>query len=166
MNVRLELDASAVNAQLAQMQTKLSDIKSILRQAAGVMRADVLAQFKKGGDPTWKPDAPSTVKGKSYAGYVRLSRKGLEVQTLVQNGNFNPGNVLIRTGALLASWTKENDPHSETEITDASVSIGSNLKYAPYHQSDGPRKKLPRRAVRVTDDAKEKIAALISAAVN
>lgn len=165
IQVRVEADVRAVSVMFEAMRRNLSNLEPTLRQAAGVMREDVLKQFQQGGNPDWKPLAASTIARKKGHGYPRLTRGGIENPMLMQNGDFNSSNILIRTGSLLSSWTQEGDSFHVEEITGNSAEIGSSMPYAIYHQSDEPRKRLPKRAVRVTEDAQAQIASLIEKAI-
>jgi phage gpG-like protein len=53
--------------------------------------------------------------------------------------------LLVRSGKLAASLLGPNNPGSVAVITSLSLSIGSNISYGIYHQSDNPRKKIPLR---------------------
>lgn len=53
--------------------------------------------------------------------------------------------LLVRSGKLSASLLGRNNPGSIAVITSLSLSIGTNIKYGVYHQSDAPRRKIPLR---------------------
>lgn len=54
--------------------------------------------------------------------------------------------ILKRTGALERSLTTPTDPDTILEIVNQdTLFIGTRVKYAIYHQSDEPRKKIPLR---------------------
>lgn len=117
---------------------------------ASRLREDALQQFQSGGDPAWPPLAESTVKAKRAMGYPRLNRRGQIPRNMLQNGRFGPENILMRTGALLSSWTQEQDPDHVEIVTEESVSTGSTVAYAGAHQEG---KGVPKRAINVTDEA-------------
>lgn len=53
--------------------------------------------------------------------------------------------LLVRSGKLSASLLGPNNVGSVAVITSLSLTIGSNIKYGVYHQSDNPRSKIPLR---------------------
>jgi phage gpG-like protein len=170
---RIRLDASGLESLFAQIGDRLNLTGKLGKRIASIMRADALRQFQAGGEPNWPPLAPATIERKARLGYPRLNRRGLIPQRLVQRGNFGPSNILMMTGALLSSWSDEQDPHHVEELEPRSVSIGSDLDYAGVHQNgyQGPlfgnpkiQGTIPARPIRITNDAKEKITRAIEEA--
>lgn len=53
--------------------------------------------------------------------------------------------ILRRSGFLEASMTNPNDPDAICRITPDSLTIGTTVPWAIYHQSDKPRTRLPQR---------------------
>jgi len=53
--------------------------------------------------------------------------------------------ILQRTGDLVASLTRESDPNAVYRPERKTLTIGSKIPYAIYHQSIAPRTRLPRR---------------------
>jgi phage gpG-like protein len=53
--------------------------------------------------------------------------------------------ILERTGDLERSLTSGNDPNAVRIRERKTLTLGSKIPYAIYHQSPAPRKKLPRR---------------------
>ena len=53
--------------------------------------------------------------------------------------------LLVRTGRLADSVTSPTAPEAIAEITPSSITIGTTVPYAIYHQSDAPRAKIPQR---------------------
>lgn len=123
---------------------------------ASRLRADALEQFQAGGKPAWKPLSQRTIDAKRRAGYPRLNRKGQIPKNMVQNGKFGPENILMRTGALLSSWTQEQDPDHTELVTAESVTIGSTVDYAGVHQQGGGN--VPKRSINVTGEAQRDVA--------
>jgi phage gpG-like protein len=161
LNIKLNIKVASVQAMLKGLDERL-DLRGPLGHAiAEIMRDDALSQFQASGIPAWAPLAPSTIAQKAGQGYPRLSRSGLSPTSLMQLGAFGPQNILERTGALLSSWTSGSDPDHIEVLERDSVWIGSSKFYAEFHQSDAPRKKLPRRPIVVTDQARERIARTI-----
>lgn len=133
-------------------------------QVAAILRDDIRKQFSVGGVPPWQALAPSTVEAKRRMGYPRLNRMGKIPSLFVQNGHFGPENILIRTGALISSYTDESDPHNVTRIGSDFVEIGSALDYASSHQTGSPDGKPPRRPLTITPEAQALAAAAIEKA--
>jgi len=162
---RIHVDTSQVEAMLKDVASKV-DLKGGLgRKIADILRLDALRQFQVGGDPAWTPLSPWTIKEKARLGYPRLNRFGKVPLMATQNGAFGPQNILIRTTALMSSWTNALDLHHVEEITDTSVSIGSDLKYAGTMQKGSDKgwhgSKIPARPINLTDIAQTKIKDLI-----
>lgn len=165
--MRIEMQVDAAGAEVLEARAGRVAGRPVLEAAAQILRDDVLAQFQRGGDPPWAPLSPRTVAKKRAAGYPRLNRKGEPPKLLMQNGNFGPENILMRTGALLTSWTQKGDPHHVELVDEQSgeVAIGSSLPYAPTHQRGGRGFRgsaVPARPVRLRSEAVERIARLIS----
>ncbi len=53
--------------------------------------------------------------------------------------------LLVRTGKLLASMTQEGAEGNITIIGKSGATFGTSISYGIYHDSDEPRKNLPRR---------------------
>ncbi len=53
--------------------------------------------------------------------------------------------LLVRSGRLAASLLGPNNAGSVAVITSLSLSIGTNIPYGIFHQSDNPRSKIPLR---------------------
>lgn len=53
--------------------------------------------------------------------------------------------ILVRTGDLKASMTQEGAPGNITVIGKTGATFGTRIKYGIFHDSDAPRKKIPRR---------------------
>lgn len=53
--------------------------------------------------------------------------------------------ILKATGRLERSITNQSDPDNITRITSLTLTMGTSVPYAEYHQSDLPRKKIPLR---------------------
>lgn len=162
---RIRIEAGELESLLTSMAGSLDLRKGGLgRRIADVMRADALRQFQAGGVPGWAPLSPRTIEAKRRMGYPRLNRRGIAPRALIQRGNFGPENVLMRTGALLTSWTRLDDPHHVEEVTKDSVSTGSDLVYAGTHQHGGQGWQgapIPARPIVVTDQAMAKIAEIV-----
>lgn len=163
--MRIVADTADAVAMVSKMLAAI-DFKSDLgKKVAKIMRDDVKSQFQVGGvAPAWPPLAPATIREKARIGYPRLGRHGLAPVSLIQRGAFGPANILERTGALLSSWTDESDPDHIENFEQDSLEIGSSLFYARFHQDDGPRKRLPQRAIGITDRALLEIIDLIEVA--
>lgn len=81
-----------------------------------------------------------TLKGTGL--YPDLSDK-YKTQKKRQVGFIYP--ILFKEGALAASLLSPQGAGAEYSIGRKTLVLGTNIKYAIYHQSDKPRKKLPQR---------------------
>lgn len=161
---RIGIRAGDLEEMLADMAGKLDLRRGLGRHIAQVLRDDARRQFSIGGDPAWAPLSRRTIERKRRLGYPRLTRRGTIPQSMVQNGNFGPENILLMKGDLMSSWTNEMDPHHVEDIEGAIVVIGSDLEYAGTMQEGGTGfhgSHIPARPIVVSDQAKEKITKLI-----
>jgi phage gpG-like protein len=162
MRLSHEFDAAEALAYVDRLLLAIGDPEEALLQVAPILRSDVLAQFQAGGNPAWRPLAPSTVAQKRRQGYPRLNRKGQAPSRLLQRGQFGPHNILMRTGELLSSWTDASDPHHIERVERGELEFGSSLPRALYHQEG---RGVPRRPVRITDEAQKQIAEALGPAI-
>ena len=138
-NTRLVLSASMDDAmqQIAIRQYKLNHPAPMLSAIANVMRAGVREQFASGGNPAWKPNAPSTIAAKLSAGLPARLKSGRVPRRLMQNGGFGGSNsILIASGALRDSWGRLGAKGHLEEINESAgtVEIGSDLPVAVWMQ--------------------------------
>lgn len=154
----LTTDLDAALRQVEVRQQRLEHPAPVLYAIAGIMRADARAQFAEGGDPAWKPLAPSTLAAKIRARLPAKTAKGRVPTRLKQNGNFGAANILIATGVLRDSWSRKGAKGAVEEVNEATgtVNIGSSIPYAAAHQS-GRAPGLAARPVVITGDARRKI---------
>ena len=114
----------------------MQDVTPLLQAIAARMRQALGARFAEGGEPAWKPLRPSTIAAKALAGMPALTKKGNVPRRLKQQGNFGPGNILIASGALRDSYRLKYG-RGNVEVIDAkaaTVTVGSRLPYARFHQ--------------------------------
>ena len=113
---------------IARFADGVTDYRPIWPMIAEEFRAIESAQFRSEGaegGQAWQPLSPA------YAQYKEARYPGRP--------------ILQRTGDLVASLTKESDPNSVYRPERKSLTLGSKVPYAIYHQSIAPRTKLPRR---------------------
>lgn len=98
-----------------------------IQEAAKLYAVEMQKRFNRasGGDGTWKPLAPSTVKKKAR-------------ETLF------PRQILYLTGAMFASLTP-GAPNNVYDVLRDRVRYGTKDKKAGYHQKGGGR--LPQRRI-------------------
>lgn len=149
MSADYSSDLDKLIKRLKDVQDRLAKQDEVLVKVCGpVLRKSADQQFRRAGYPTqWKPLRPSTIARKANMGYPRKTRSGQIPYLLVQNNSFSPSNILIMTGGLRSSYTIRSDPFHVCMAAGGVLLFGSKLKYAKYHQSRLPRKKLPRRPV-------------------
>lgn len=89
-----------------------------------------------------------------YGGFHpdEVVRGGLTRQALYKNRKFKKFGFIYpmmrATGALEKSLTDPVDANSINLIVNqTSLYLGTRVEYAPYHQSDGPRTKIPLRPI-------------------
>lgn len=162
MRPTIKIDASEVTAMLQNMIDALDIEGELGRRIANQMRRDVQLQFSIGGDPAWPALSERTIRQKRRMGYPRLTRAGTIPASMIQRGEFGPQNILMRTGALLSSWTRADDPDHYERIEDFSVEIGSTIPYADAHQKGVPARRLPRRPIRLTQAGLDMISRTIT----
>ncbi len=63
--------------------------------------------------------------------------------------------LLVREGRLASFLIDPSDPETVRIITSKSLTLGTSVPYAIYHQSDKPRKKIPQRKVIFIDGGPE-----------
>lgn len=156
---------------IASVAQVLSDPNEIFAGAHEVICSDLARQFHAGGIPSWKPLSEITVAEKRRSGYPRRTREGEENLDLIQNGNFAPSNVLMRTGGLYSSWTDPDDPDHIFDADAAGMDVGSSLEYAATHQYGRPGggwrgSDIPARPLVITDEALAAAATAIEATLN
>lgn len=165
----IEVDFTGVKGLLKGMMDTIKDPDSLLESSCGpILRESFEKQFSRGGLPDpWTPLKPNTIAQKQYQGWPRRNRLGGIPGYTTQNGNFGPQNILIKTGSLRISWTREDHPFHVCRALDGVLTIGSSLPWAVFHQSTEPRKKIPRRPLTVDDGDLAKCAvAIVLAIVN
>lgn len=125
--------ARALGNRLNQFVRELGGNRTELHQRFGIQALrwiDKNFQAEGGllSDGKWKPLADSTVRGRR-----RGKRK---IKTQAQRRRYR-ARILQDTGRLRQSFTMR--------ATNSSVTVGTAVPYAVYHESDAPRKVLPRR---------------------
>jgi len=128
MEVRVKVQAAGAKRLLTGMKARARDLRPAWSEIAERLQRSFMRQFQRGGDPTWQPLTPSTIKRR---------RRG--------PGAGSP-KVLRDTGLLMRSWgggpgkIKEAKPH---ELT-----VGTRVSYAAAHQFG---RGVPIRAIHILD---------------
>ncbi len=119
MQFTYDIDSEPVDRGLESFQSSLADNSPALALIADDFREMMAEQFAtegaSGGTP-WSPLAPST---------LRSRRSG--------------GGILESTGALLASLADPDSADHVEEADSQSLTIGSSLPYALFHQTGAGR---------------------------
>jgi phage gpG-like protein len=118
-----------VERAIEQLQLDLEDLRPAYREVARYAYTFIEGAFQSEGALT------------DFGAWAPLSRAYARWKAR----NYPGAPILTRTGALRRSLTAPNAPGSRTIITKESLTIGTSIPYAIYHQSTAPRKKLPRR---------------------
>lgn len=109
---------------------RIQDLQPVNEKLIEEFRNEIKLQFETQGGRSgfpWAPLKPSTIRGRVRAG-------------------FPPGPILVRTGALRDSLVESHHALGCKSNTPKGWFIGTQVKYAVYHQSRSPRTKIPRRA--------------------
>lgn len=113
---------------IARFSEAVADYRPIWPVIADDFYAEEKAQFRsegaEGGEK-WQELSPV------YAGWKKAHYPGKP--------------ILQRTGDLVNSLTRERDPNAVRFEERKTLTLGSKIPYAIYHQSPKPRKRLPRR---------------------
>ena len=88
----------------------------------------------------FNPNAPDRFQGEFLT-----RRDAARLRKKRQVGFVYP--MMVRDGGLAASLLGPRNAGAVFEKTKTSLVLGTDIKYAIYHQSDRPRKKLPQRKV-------------------
>jgi phage gpG-like protein len=119
-----------LDLKFSRLMFRTKDLRPVQNRIIQKYRNEVDLQFasqgSRGGFP-WRPLKPSTIEGRVRAGFA-------------------PGPILQRTGTLRDSLVNSNHRLGCKGNTPLGWFLGTQVKYAVYHQSRAPRKKLPRRA--------------------
>jgi len=113
---------------IARFSDGVSDYRPIWPMIAEEFRAIEAAQFASEGaegGQAWQALSPG------YAHYKEARYPGRP--------------ILQRTGDLISSLTKQSDPNAVFLPERKTLTLGSKIPYAIYHQSIAPRHLLPRR---------------------
>lgn len=168
MKIDAAIAGDAIDSVLA-MASRLERPQGFLQSVANILREDVARQFQAGGIPAWAPLSPNTIAAKRRAAQPRVTRKGPPPSSIIQQGNFGPESILVRSAALYSSWTDKDDSHHIEEISADAVTIGSSLPYAAVHQDGasfitrpfgrgkGVLVTIPARPVTITPEALKRI---------
>lgn len=122
VEIRLEPPLSFIQAQSGAFRAALLDLQSLWSKFEDVMSAIGVERFESEGYGNWAPLADSTVRQKAAHSW--------------------PMNILERTGDLKASLS---DPGRAAQTTPQSMTWGTDVPYAGYHQEGTP--KMPARPV-------------------
>ncbi len=115
---------------------RVRDWRPVLYEVANLLRAEFRHQFAVGGDPPWRPLAPSTVSVKQMLGLPSQlrTRSGRMPQRLFQRGQLAPTNILIMTGDLRDSVVQKAHPDHIERVSKERLEIGTKHWLAPIHQ--------------------------------
>lgn len=126
---RMEVAGEAVlDRGIARFSDGVGDYRPIWPVIADEWYAQVKDQFKSEGAEGGEKWPELTAE---YAGWKEVHFPGKP--------------ILQRTGDLESSLTSGKDPNAVKVEGRKSLTLGSKVAYGIYHQSPGPRKRLPRR---------------------
>ncbi len=136
MQIRFEVDGvEAINRMLQGYVGRVSDLTPVWEKIVGDLQQTTERTFAVEGAVDGLSKWPDL-----KAGYEAWKKKRYS------------GGILVRTGALQKAATA---PQAQMEPLSLTMTLESD--YALYHQSKGPRKKLPRRPIwRLDENEKQK----------
>jgi phage gpG-like protein len=116
----VKVDMTPLKFWLKELERRGRNLKEVNKGLAAIMIEMVDDNFATQGHGAWPELAPSTL--------AKRRKKGAGAQ------------ILQATGRLAASIKQGN-----TNVTENVVEVYTNVKYAKYHVSQLPRKKIPLR---------------------
>lgn len=122
---------AAFKAALARASASVSDLRIPFALIARDFYRSQQAIFKLSG-PGQYPDFKN---GGSQSRYAKAKLKAVGFQYP----------LLVRSGRLAASFGGPGAPLNVTKIEKLSLTMGTDVEYGSYHQSDAPRSKIPLR---------------------
>lgn len=128
LSFEVEGDAEVMRG-FSRFADNVKDLSEPFREIAADFYKGEERQFETEGSygaGGWQALAPATILQKERAGY--------------------PLDILVRSGELKKSLTEEGGANIK-EINPLVMRLGTRVPYAIYHQSNKPRRKLPRRPV-------------------
>ncbi len=143
-NVVVTIDPSEAITVIRDMEARLKDPSTLWNPIGKAARQDFARKFAQGGNPKWAPLADRTKAQK-----LKLIKKGTippKTKTgkvprrLQQNGEFNEGTILIRTGALRDSWVQKGARGHIEEAKAGEFFVGSQLTLQKVLKSASPEK--------------------------
>ena len=119
---------STIKHMVAMKRRGAAGFNNVFKWTQKKLQNDMKDRFRTNAYGTWKPLEPKTVAWKIDDGY---GNKG----------------VLVRTGALRDSLTKDNARGAVRRSGRVRMSFGTDLEYAKYHQFGNPDKGIPQRVL-------------------
>lgn len=138
--IEIKIDNKKVEKALLEIAQKISNLRPLMKNVAGIMADSTEENFKVEGQPKWKDLSEKTKTARKKSGHY-------------------PGQILQVSGQLALSVT--------TQYDDTSVVIGSNKVYAAIHQLGGQAGKnkkttIPARPyLKLTDDDFDEIISIV-----
>jgi len=132
----------AFQKKLDQLREEVSDMRIPFRLIASDFYRSNSSIFSLSGKGLYQDLAPA--KGDPDAGGITTT-SDYKKQKIRQVGFAYP--ILVKTGTLARSLLSPNGPGSDFFIGKTVLVMGTTVKWAIYHQSDRPRKKIPQRKV-------------------
>ncbi len=142
VNLSVQVDGQEIEQKFATWGASISDLSPAFEQIAGDLRADFMQNMiAEGGyfggtrsylgaaGGAWQPLRPGTVRERERLGY----------------GGEHP--ILWRTGLLARSLAEQGAAGNVSEIGAMSMTVGSDLPYAVFHQRGRRDGKMPARPI-------------------
>lgn len=143
MSYTVTVDFSDVRRLLSGLRQNLRDARARWLAMAPVYYQHLSQNFRQEGVPDkWAPLKPST---------LRRRRQG-------RNRSNPQARILRDTGLLYRAVSSPGGPHSILSISEKSMTIGTSLRYARFHQS-GTRHMPARPPYTITEDVLRRMSA-------
>lgn len=110
------------------------DFRPVFEEVADLVYADIKTNFESGGKVAggWQPLSKL---------YAAQKRRDFEAGRYFNGRRIQYTKIMYRTGALAESLIDRYDENAVFEITDSSLSIGTKIPYAQFHQTGDKAKK-------------------------
>ncbi|MBZ5545368.1 MAG: phage virion morphogenesis protein [Acidobacteriia bacterium] len=153
-------NSEAVDKALANFQSSLADQAPALQALADDFRAMIAEQFASEGRAEGTPWAP---RKSPRVGAGLAPPSATLASPFLSAGQAPP--LLVRTGALRDSLIGPSAPGHIEETDEASLTIGSRLPYAMFHQL-GTRRMPARPMIVLTDARAERWLQIVQQQIN
>ncbi|MGB9876927.1 MAG: phage virion morphogenesis protein [bacterium] len=151
MEIRVSIQ-DMVTPKLKEIMQAMKDFRKPLALCREYMLGSIAETFRVGGRPEkWAPLKPQSILARIYRHHRRPLREDYETEEKYQKAlkrvkrargkarekmkeMAGEVSILIDTGTLMRSVTERSAQGAIRRLTNTELIIGTNIKYAPYHQ--------------------------------